>query len=57
MKDHLKDWYQGRPDSLVSMGVISDGAYGVPTGLCYSFPIRRTGNFEYHIEKKCQLDS
>ncbi len=28
--DHLKDWYEGTGDKIVSMGVISKGDYGIP---------------------------
>ncbi|GBG85860.1 hypothetical protein CBR_g40671 [Chara braunii] len=38
--DHVSDWLMGTPeDSWVSMGVPSDGSYGVPRGLIYSFPV------------------
>lgn len=30
VKDHLKDWCYGTGDRLNSMGVPSDGSYGVP---------------------------
>ena len=35
---HIRDWVQGSED-WVSMGVPSDGSYGIPEGLIYSFPI------------------
>ncbi len=38
--DHMKDWYQGTGDKIVSMGVVSNGNYGVPKGLWCSFPVR-----------------
>ncbi|MEW5310242.1 MAG: hypothetical protein WDW38_002058 [Sanguina aurantia] len=42
--DHVHDWVLGTPkDCWVSMGVISDGSYGQPAGLCYSFPVTCTG--------------
>lgn len=38
--DHIRDWVHGTPPGhWVSMGVLSDGSYGVPEGLCYSFPV------------------
>eukprot|EP00899_Mesostigma_viride_P016190 jgi/Mesvir1/24572/Mv21903-RA.1 len=38
--DHMHDWILGTPeDNWVSMGVYSDGSYGVPAGLIYSFPV------------------
>ena len=37
--DHVRDWMLGTPDGdWVSMGVTSDGSYGVPEGLISSFP-------------------
>ena len=37
--DHMRDWVNGTPEGdWVSMGVPSDGSYGVPEGLISSFP-------------------
>lgn len=37
---HVRDWAQGSADNdWVSMGVYSDGSYGVTEGLIYSFPV------------------
>ena len=39
--DHMRDWVQGTPaDDFVSMGVFSDGSYGTPAGVMFSFPVR-----------------
>ena len=39
--DHMHDWALGTPDGdWVSMAVPSDGSYGVPEGIVYSFPVR-----------------
>ena len=35
--DHMKDWFQGT-DKWVSMGVASDGSYGAPKDVMFSFP-------------------
>lgn len=36
---HMRDWALGTPDGdWVSMGVYSDGSYGIEEGLIYSFP-------------------
>lgn len=36
---HMRDWVLGSPENdWVSMGVYSDGSYGVEEGLIYSFP-------------------
>ncbi|GMY23277.1 Malate dehydrogenase, NAD-dependent, cytosolic [Fagus crenata] len=38
--DHIRDWVLGTPKGTwVSMGVYSDGSYGIPSGLMYSFPV------------------
>lgn len=46
--DHIRDWWRGTPEGdWVSMGVPSDGSYGVPEGLMSSFPcICRDGRWE-----------
>lgn len=39
--DHLRDWWFGTSnDDWVSMGVVSDGSYGIEKGLLYSFPVK-----------------
>ncbi len=40
--DHMRDWALGS-DGVVSMGVYSDGSYGVEKGLIYSFPVTCEG--------------
>ena len=38
--DHVRSWVLGTPEGdWVSMGVVSDGSYGVPEGLIFSFPV------------------
>jgi len=46
--DHVHDWVTGTPDGdWVSMGVPSDGIYGVPEGLLCGFPVTcADGNYE-----------
>jgi malate dehydrogenase len=37
--DHIRDWVLGTAEGVwVSMGVLSDGSYGAPEGIMYSFP-------------------
>jgi len=37
--DHLRDWVLGTPEGVwVSMGVLSDGSYGAPKDVMFSFP-------------------
>ena len=46
--DHVRDWVHGTAEGdWVSMGVRSDGSYGVPEGLMSSFPcVCREGRWE-----------
>jgi len=38
--DHMRDWWMGTaPGTYVSMGVMSDGSYGTPQGVIFSFPV------------------
>ncbi len=42
--DHMRDWAHGtREGEWVSMGIPSDGSYGIPQGLIYGFPVTVTG--------------
>lgn len=36
--DHMRDWALGSDGRIVSMGIISDGSYGIAKGIYYSFP-------------------
>jgi malate dehydrogenase len=46
--DHVRSWVLGTPDGdWVSMGLVSDGSYGVPEGLMSSFPVTcKDGRYE-----------
>ncbi len=37
--DHIRDWALGSNGEWVSMGIISDGSYGVAKGIVFSFPV------------------
>lgn len=38
--DHIHDWWHGtKPGVVVSMGVVSDGSYGIPKDIVFSFPV------------------
>ena len=45
--DHMRDWALGSAEGdVVSMGVYSDGSYGIEEGLVYSFPcVCRNGDW------------
>ena len=36
--DHVRDWVRGSA-GVVSMGVVSDGSYGIDEGLIFSYPV------------------
>jgi malate dehydrogenase len=36
--DHMRDWALGSNGQWVSMAVASDGSYGIPEGVVYSYP-------------------
>ncbi|MFT7473614.1 MAG: malate dehydrogenase [Verrucomicrobiales bacterium] len=54
--DHMRDWALGTPDGdWVSMGIPSDGSYGVPPGIISSFPVT-CANGEYSIVRGLEID-
>jgi malate dehydrogenase len=54
--DHMRDWVLGTPeDDWVSMGVPSDGSYGVAEGLVSSFPCRTSGR-SYEIVQGLEIN-
>jgi malate dehydrogenase len=49
--DHVRDWCNGTPQGdWVSMGIPSDGSYGIPEGLIFGFPVTCAGG-KYTIVK------
>ena len=54
--DHIRDWVQGTPQGdWVSMGIPSDGSYGIPEGLMFGFPVTCSGG-KYEVVKGLQLN-
>ncbi len=53
--DHVRDWVSGTDGGWVSMGVPSDGSYGVPEGLISGFPCTCAGG-EYSIVQGLDVD-
>lgn len=54
--DHMHDWWNGTaPGHFVSMGVISDGSYGTPKDVIYSFPVE-IKNKQWKIVQGLSLD-
>ena len=55
--DHVRDWALGTADGdWVSMGVASDGSYGISEGVVYSYPVRCPGNGRYEIVRGLAID-
>ena len=53
---HIRDWVMGTPEgNWTSMAVPSDGSYGIPEGLTYSFPVT-CSNGEYSIVQGLEID-
>lgn len=54
--NHARSWNTATaPGEWVSMAVPSDGSYGVPEGLIFSFPCTVDANGEYHIVQGLEL--
>ncbi|KAL5282008.1 MDH1.2 family protein [Megaselia abdita] len=54
--DHMHDWWNGtQPGNYVSMGVISDGSYGAPKDIIFSFPVEIV-NKKWKIVQGLKLD-
>ena len=54
--NHVHDWVMGTPEgNWTSMAVPSDGSYGIPEGLTYSFPVN-CSNGEYVIVQGLEID-
>ena len=46
--DHVRDWVKGtRAGDWISMGIPSDGSYGIPDGVIYGYPcVCRNGKYQ-----------
>jgi malate dehydrogenase len=53
--DHMHDWVVGTNGSWVSMGIPSDGSYGIPEGLISGFPCTCAGG-QYTIVQGLDID-
>ena len=55
--DHMHDWWAGTPEgAIVSMTVRSDGAYQVPAGLFFSFPVTIQPGGKWHVVQDLPLE-
>jgi len=53
--DHIRDWVSGTRDGdWVSMGIPSDGSYGVAEGVIYGYPVTCKGG-QYQIVKGLEV--
>jgi malate dehydrogenase len=53
--DHIRDWVLGSNGEWVTMGIPSDGSYGIPEGIIYGFPVTTEGG-EYKIVQGLEID-
>jgi len=54
--DHVRDWVLGSNGKWVTMGVPSDGSYGIPEGIIYGVPVT-TANGEYQRVAGLEIDA
>jgi malate dehydrogenase len=53
--DHVRDWVGGtREGDWVTMGVPSDGSYGIPEGVIYGYPVTTRGG-QYQVVKGIEI--
>lgn len=52
---HMRDWIFGTNGMWVTMGIPSDGSYGIPEGIIYGFPVT-CANGKYQIVKGLEID-
>jgi len=54
--DHIHDWVLGTGGKWTTMGIPSDGSYGIPEGVIFGFPVT-TENGEYKIVQGLSIDA
>jgi malate dehydrogenase len=54
--DHVRDWMLGTNGKWTTMGIPSDGSYGIPEGTMFGFPVT-TENGEYKIVQGLEIDA
>ena len=52
---HMHDWVLGTHGKWVTMGIPSDGSYGIPEGIIYGYPVT-CANGKYQIIKGLEID-
>jgi malate dehydrogenase len=53
--DHVHDWVLGTNGKWVTMGIASDGSYGIPEGTIYGFPVTCAGG-KYEMIRGLEID-
>jgi len=53
--DHMRDWILGSNGKWVTMGIVSDGGYGIPEDYIYGMPVVTAGG-EYTRIKDLPID-
>jgi malate dehydrogenase len=53
--DHVRDWIRGSNGKWVTMGIASDGSYGIPEDVMYGFPVTTAGG-EYTMVEGLPID-
>jgi len=53
--DHVRDWALGSNGKWVTMGIPSDGSYGIPEGVIFGFAVT-TENGEYTMVRDLPID-
>lgn len=54
--DHVRDWVLGTNGKWTTMGIASDGSYGIPKDTMFGFPVT-TENGEYKIVEGLDIDA
>lgn len=54
--DHMRDWWLGTDGRIVSMAIPSQGWYGVPEGLVFSFPVMVDAWGKVQVVEDIELD-
>jgi len=54
--DHVHDWVLGTNGKVVTMGIPSNGEYGIPADTMFGYPVT-TANGKYEIVKGLEIDA
>lgn len=54
--DHVRDWVLGSNGKVVTMGIPSNGEYGIPADTMFGYPVT-TANGKYEIVKGLEIDA